>query len=138
MNTMPRYTRKSFSVFVEENYYSCVCFAWPGYILHNRTENNDWKSSRESHSNIYIACVAGVQRGGRGKAKCEESAKRDRWDPRSQRSRFTLSSHLRSQRSRFALEFNFPLPPLFLICTPATQANLYIDCRMRIILPKDF
>ena len=36
--------------------------------------------------------------------------------PRSQRSRFALSSH-------FALEFNFPLPPL---CTPAMQGEVFM------------
>ena len=66
-----------------------------------------------------LACVAGVQRGGRGEVECEREARSldarlDAWFPTSaQRSRFALSS-------RFALAFNFPLPPL---CTPATQAT---------------
>ena len=70
-----------------------------------------------------LACVAGVQRGGRGKLNA--SAKRDRWalvgnerptsalralvelPTSAQRSRFALSS-------RFALAFNFPPPsPLY-------------------------
>ena len=49
-----------------------------------------------------LACVAGVQRGGRGEVESEREAR-----------------SLGAQRSRFALALNFPLPPL---CTPTTQA----------------
>ena len=65
-------------------------------------------------SSCIIACVAGVQRGGRGKVECERSATRARsaivgvsFPTRPQQSRFVLLS-------RFTLAFNFPPPsPLY-------------------------
>ena len=62
----------------------------------------------------HLACVAGVQRGGRGEVECEREARS--LGTRGQRSRFVLLS-------RFALAFNFPLPPL---CTPATKPNNHL------------
>ena len=66
---------------------------------------------------VRVACVTGVQRGGRGKlnasAKRDESVKRDRWA-------LVRASNDRASRSHSTS----PLP----LCTPATQATVRVKC----------
>ena len=77
---------------------------------------------------LTIACVAGVEKGRRGKlnssAKCEESAKRDRWDLGGNSRSPCISRSPYISRSNLTL----PLPPS---CTPVAQANLTIIRRSR-------
>ena len=65
-------------------------------------------------STAKIACVAGVQRGGRRKVECEREAR----SLGARRERPTIPLRARIQLSRS--HSTFPLPPL---CTPATQAT---------------
>ena len=58
----------------------------------------------------FIACVAGVQRGGRGEVECEREA------------RSLGARNDRASRSHSTS----PLPPL---CTPATQARAFTACK---------
>ena len=62
-------------------------------------------------SSLFLACVAGVQRGGRGEVECEREA-------RSLGARREQAPNDRASRSHSTS----PLPPL---CTPATQASLF-------------
>ena len=71
----------------------------------------------QSNAKFSLACVAGVQRGGKGEVECEREAR-------------SLGARTSAQRSRFALAFNsrrasrsHSTSPLTPICTPATQAK---------------
>ena len=80
-------------------------------------------TSRESEAfRILLACVTGVQRGGRGEVAFEREA-------RSLGSRRESTDEIPTIALRAPvalLEFNFPLPPL---CTPTTQASFLYACK---------
>ena len=69
---------------------------------------------------VTVACVAGVQRGGRGEVECEREA-------RSLGARRERAPNDRASRSHSTS----PLPPL---CTPATQASVTVENFKPIIL----
>ena len=75
--------------------------------------------SDHSHP-FFLACVAGVQRGGRGEVKFEREV-RSLGSGRDSSQIPTIA--LPALLALPALEFNFPLSPL---CTPATQATFIL------------